>query len=44
LTDGWVASLINAQGDELMYDLAAFGIAAGCFAFSFFLVYVLERV
>jgi len=27
-----------------MYDLAAIGIAAACFAFAFLLVYVLERV
>jgi len=27
-----------------MYDLAALGIAAACFAFAFFLVYVLDRV
>jgi len=27
-----------------MYDLAALGIAAACFVFAFFLVYVLDRV
>jgi len=27
-----------------MYDLAALGIAAACFAFAFLLVYVLEKV
>jgi len=27
-----------------MYDLAAIGIAAACFAFAFLLVYVLDRV
>jgi hypothetical protein len=31
-------------GGALMYDLAAIGIAAACFAFSFLLIYVLDRV
>ena len=31
-------------GGALMYDLAALGIAAVCFAFCFFVLYVLEKV
>jgi hypothetical protein len=32
------------QGRGLMYDLVAIGIAAGCFAFAYLLLWVLERV
>jgi hypothetical protein len=31
-------------GARLMFDLAAIAIALGCFAFIFFLLFVLERV
>jgi hypothetical protein len=31
-------------GGSLMYDLAALGIAAVCFAFGFFFLYVMEKV
>ena len=32
------------MSSSLMYDLAALGIAAACFAFVYLLLWVLERV
>jgi hypothetical protein len=39
-----VHARVEGTGGVLMYDLAAFGIIAGCFAVIFVLRWVLERV
>jgi len=45
----WADEFVDAEGDgsegeRLMYDLAALGIAAACFAFAYLILWLLDRV
>ena len=40
----YLASRARSVGGPLIFDLAALGIAAVCFAFCFFFLYVMEKV